>query len=63
MGLRSTYRNADFGKKIIFSDKAHCDQGGYVNKQIVALGAQKTPLKRRRTQNESQFGADFGLEA
>ena len=26
--------DADFGKKIIFSDEAHFDLGGYVNKQI-----------------------------
>ena len=42
-------------KKIIFSDEAHFDLGGYVNKQIVAFGAQKTrthSLKSRRTQNE-----------
>ena len=37
----------------------------YANK-IVAFGAQKTrthTLKSRRTQNESQFGADFDPEA
>ena len=53
-------------KKIIFSDEAHFDLGWYVNKQIVAFGAQKTcthTLKSRRTQNESPFGADFGPEA
>ena len=51
--------DADFGKKkIIFSDEAHFDLGGYVNKKIVAFGAQKT-----RTQNESLFGTDFGPEA
>ena len=34
MGLRSTYRDADFGKKkIIFSDEVHFDIGGYVNNQ------------------------------
>ena len=34
--------------------------------KIVTFGAQKTSthtLKRRRTQNESLFGADFGSEA
>ena len=40
--------DADFGKKIIFSDEVHFDLDGYVNK------------KTRRTQNESLFGADFG---
>ena len=34
MGLRSTYRRCRFcKKKIIFSDEAHFDFGGYVNKQ------------------------------
>ena len=50
-------------KKIIFSDEAPFDLGGYVNKQNFAFGAQKTcthTLKSRRTQNESLFGVDFG---
>ena len=59
--------DADCGtKKIIFSDKAHFDLGGYVNKQNCPLGAQKTRsyiLKSGRIQNESLFGADFGPEA
>ena len=58
--------DADFDIKIIFSDKAHIDLDGYVNKKIVVFGAQKTcthTLKSRRTQNESVFGADFGQEA
>ena len=51
-------------KKIIFSDEAHFDLGGYASK-IVAFGAQKTrthTLKSRDTQNAktSLFGADFG---
>ena len=53
-------------KKIIFSNKAHFDLGGYVNNKIVAFGAQKIrthTLKSRRTQNESLFGADFNSEA
>ena len=35
MGLRSTYRRCRFWqkKKIIFSNEAHFDLGGYVNKQ------------------------------
>ena len=48
-------------KKIIFSDEAHFDPGGYVNK-ILVFGAQKThtyTLKSRRTQNESLFGFGF----
>ena len=31
-------------KKIIFSDEAHFDLGGYVNNKIVAFGAQKTRI-------------------
>ena len=51
--------DADFGKtKINFSDEAHIDLGGYVNKQNGAFGSQKS-----RTQNESLVGADFGPEA
>ena len=35
VGLRSTNRRCRFWqKKIIFSDEAHFDLGGYVNKQI-----------------------------
>ena len=37
-GKRASYRlteNADFGKKIIFSDEAHF--GGYVNKQYCRI--------------------------
>ena len=67
VGLRSTYRTCRFWqKKIIFSDEAHFDLGGYVNKQNCRIWAQKTrkhTLNSRRTQNESQFGADFGPEA
>ena len=37
VGLQSTYRRCRFWqkkkKKIIFSDEAHFDPGGYVNKQ------------------------------
>ena len=45
-------------KKIIFSDETHFDLSGYVNKQIIAFGAQKThtpTLKSRSTQNGSFF--------
>ena len=35
--------DADFGKKkIIFSDEAHFDLGGYLTSKIVAFGAQKS---------------------
>ena len=59
------YANFD-KKKISFSDEAHFDLGGYVNKQNCrTIGAQETltqTLKSRRTQNESMFGADFSPE-
>ena len=49
---------ADFGKKIIFSDEAHFDFGGYVNKQNCRIWGTENP-----NQNESLFGADFSPEA
>ena len=63
--------NADFGKKkIIFSDEAHFDLDGYVNKQNCRICGTENPhaietgaLKNRCTQNESLFGADFGPDA
>ena len=58
--------DADFAKKIIFSDEAHFDLGGYVNKQNCRIWGRENrtyTLKSRYTQNESLFGADFGLEA
>ena len=54
--LRSTYRRCRFWqKKIIFSDEAHFDLGGYLKSKIVAFRIQKTSthtLKSRRTQKE-----------
>ena len=53
-------------KKIGFSDEAHYDLGGYVNKQYGRIGVQKTrthALKSQRTQNETLFDADFSPEA
>ena len=35
--------NVDFGKKIIFSDKAHFDLGGYVNKQNCRIWGTENP--------------------
>ena len=49
--------------KIIFSDKAHFDFDGYINKQNWAQKIRTHTLKSRRTQNESVFVADFGPEA
>ena len=60
VGLRSTTEDADFGKKkIIFSDEAHFDLGGYGNKQNCRIWGTES----QRTQNESLFGADFGPDA
>ena len=53
-------------KKIIFSDEAHFDLGGYANKQNCRIWGTENPyayIEKRRTQNESLFGADFGPEA
>ena len=49
-------------KKVIFSDKAHFDLGGYVNKQNCCKTRTHT-LKSQRTQNESLFSVEFGPEA
>ena len=45
-------------KKIIFSDEADFDLGGYVNKQNCRIWGIENPH-----QNESLFGADFSPEA
>ena len=53
-------------KKNFFSDEAHFDLGGYVNKQNCHIWGTENrthTLKSRRTQNESLFGADFGVKA
>ena len=51
-------------KKIIFSDEAHFDLGGYVNKQNCRIWGTENPiLKSRYTQNDLRFGADFGPDA
>ena len=59
--------DVDFDKKIIFSDEAHSDLGGYVNKKNCRIWGTENPrthtLKSWRTQNESLFGADFGPKA
>ena len=46
----------DFGKKLIFSDEANFDIGGYVNKQNCHIWDTENP-------HESLFGAGFGPEA
>ena len=51
-------------KKIIISDEAHFEIGGYVNKRNCRIGAQKTGThtqKSRRTQNEWLFGAVLAI--
>ena len=53
--------DADFGKKkIIFSDEAHFDLGGYVNKQNCRIWGTENP---HAYIEKSLFGADFGPEA
>ena len=55
-GLRSTYRRWRFWqKKIIFSNEAHFDLGGYVNKQNCLIWG-----LCRRTQNESSITIVIG---
>ena len=43
MDLRSTYRRCRFWQKIIYSDEAHFDFGGYVNKQNCCIWATANP--------------------
>ena len=44
LGLRSTYRRCRFWKKkIIFSDEAHFDLGGYVNKHNRPIWGTENP--------------------
>ena len=52
-------------KKIIFSDEAHFDLGGYVNKQNYRIWGTENQhaLESQRTQNEPLFGTDFSPEA
>ena len=53
-------------KKIIFSNEAHFDLGGYVYKQNSRIWGTENPhtyIENRRTQNELLFGADFGPKA
>ena len=44
-------------KKIVFSDEAHFDLGGYVNKQNSCIWGTENP--HAYTQKESLFAADF----
>ena len=44
VGLRLTYKRCRFWqKKIIFSDEAHFDLGGYVNKENCRIWGTKIP--------------------
>ena len=38
--------DADFAKKIIFSDEAHIDLGGYINKQNCRIWDRENPHQR-----------------
>ena len=52
-------------QKIIFSDEAHFDLGGYVNKQNCRFWDTENPhayIAKPSTQN-ALFGADFGPKA
>ena len=61
--------DADFGFEkmiFIFSDGAHFDLGGYVNKQNCRIWGTENPhayIKKPTQPNESLFGVDFGPEA
>ena len=52
-------------KKIIFSDEAHFDLGGYVNKQNFRIcGTENFAyIEKPKHPNKSLFGAAFGPEA
>ena len=56
--------DADFGKKKnIFSDEAHFELGGYVNKQNCRIVGTENPyayIEKPRYTSQSLFGADFG---
>ena len=53
--------DADFGKKIFFSDDAHFDLGGYVISKIAPFGAQKkrTHTLKRRFKSRGIIGPLF----
>ena len=54
-------QDADFGKKIIFSDEAHFDVGGYVNKQNCRIRVTENPHAYiEKPLHPKPFGADFG---
>ena len=43
VGLDRLPKDADFGKKIVFSDEPHFDLGGYVNKQNCRIWGTENP--------------------
>ena len=57
--------DADFGKKIIFTDAAHFDFGGYVNKQNCSIWGTENQHAYidDAPKTSSLFGANFGPEA
>ena len=61
------YKRTDFGKKkVIFSDEAHFDVGGYVYKKNCRIWGTENPhayIEKPTHPNESLFGEDFGPEA
>ena len=51
-------------KKIIFSDEAHFDPGGYVTKQNSCISGTENPHAYiEKPTHETLFDAEFGTEA
>ena len=66
--LQTIYRRCRFWqKKIIYSDEAHFDLGGSVNKPNYRIWGTENPYvcieKPKRTQNEILFCVNFNTEA
>ena len=56
--------DADFGKKVIFSDEAHFVLGGYVNKQnCLTWSTENRHAYIEKPTHPKRFTADFGPEA
>ena len=67
VGLQSTYRRCRFRqKKIIFSDEAHFDLSGYVNKQNCRIWGTENPhanIEKPTHPKRVTVWADFGPQA
>ena len=56
--------DAEFDKRVIFSNEAHFDLGGYVNKQNWRILCTENPHTYiEKPTHPKLFGADFGPEA